>query len=493
MRLTTAATLFVLAWTVLSDPTRADAFASRRETPPFCTTPRFQAIFRMPLKVAVRDIAAPLTAISSLYIEKNRTADCLSLEPGMTYESLLAEYAENQWIADMTGETPATSATVMDAIRATAQRRKSVTDAEADQMQYLTRRLAAYRRSFQVVVPDPTATAARWLDNIELTVVNVSKWPIQWYPGIGPSPEIWFQATPESGPVKFTCFRSLHTGSQLEVLMYPGRRLDVLCTQIGTSAHRDMPHPDLNSVGVPDRWAVHPQLNMAGPASRDNIDVSLWSLDVGRQANILLKGASCRDYGSCPQPPKSQNQQRPSSGGSGLLVVSLAGFFIGVISFLIVRSVTGASAKGTAIALSLFLVLGMAGVTASTFSAISRTHDGFALLGLGTIWFALLIAAAPALFGIWITYSLAVPTPGDEDSEAQPRSERKHFVIAIGALSLGWLVLYSLAQLSSVGSLFSLIFSWLSYGLAGLGALSVIIWTARGILLAAFRPESDSE
>jgi hypothetical protein len=50
-------------------------------------------------------------------------------------------------------------------------------------------------------------------------------------------------------------------------------------------------------------------------------------------------------------------------------------------------------------------------------------------------------------------------------------------MITIGAVASGCLILYILAQVS--GGLFGLMFSWLAYGLAAIGALSVVIRAAR--------------
>jgi len=486
MRRVATSILFGLAWLMSIHSTSAQAFALWGEKGPFCNTPQFQAILKLPVKVPQRDLLTPLFAVNALDV-RAETANCLSLEPGMTYRSLLAEYVENQWIDEVTGGTPARAATVMEAIRSAAERRRSVTDAAAAHEEFLTRRQLAYDRSFVVLVTNPSATVATWGRQIKVTVVNVSRWPLLWFSGVGGQPGLWFQATPESAPTQFVC---LHAPADNDVssIMQPGRRQDVLCNQ-KSMQYRD-PAPAAASLSARANWSVHSFIGTPEFDSANNIDVGVWSMDVMQAGNVLLKKASCKDRDTCPR-PITHNERRPTSGGSGLWPIGLAGFFIGVIVFLVVRAGTGRSAGGTAIAVSLFLVVCVTVVTALLFFIGSGTHDGFALLGLGMIWFALLTATAPALVGVWVACVLATLAGVDDDSDTQPRTERRLFVIGAGALAFGCGALYTLAHLSGSGSLFGLIFLWMAYGLAAVGALSVVILAARGTLRVARRPESD--
>jgi len=145
--------------------------------------------------------------------------------------------------------------------------------------------------------------------------------------------------------------------------------------------------------------------------SAAKLDVDVSSPDVQAKLNALI-AASCQAPGACDRERQvARNERRlKASPLGGFWLVGLAGFVAGILGFRIARRL-GASARRAATALSLILVVGMAGVTAYVFWLGKDLHDGFTLLGLGMIWFGALLMAVPALIGVWV----AVMTAREED------------------------------------------------------------------------------
>jgi hypothetical protein len=383
---------------------RAYAYGAQpHESIAMCASPMFRALMNTPSRDPHHDLAVPVYVLQNLHVLRSGPPDCPLDMPGRTYESLLLDYVDNQWIDDVTGSAPASAATVGDAIRSTAERMRSVTDVQVDNKQFFARRQLAYDRTFEVEVIDPQATVSSWGQRIAVRVVNVSKWAIHWYAGLGRPPELWFRAIPGSTPVKFDC--NVTGNDKLISVIASGQRVDVSCQRQANPTVQETQAPDLSGLTRRDSWELHSPMLDSNFGTADRMDVAFESSEVQQQVNALILRASCQDRGSCEIESSVRRSERNAAlGPLAMWPIGLAGFLVGVIVFFIVRFATGMSAGRTAGTLSLILAAGMIAVMAYIFSVMNGNHDGFVLLGLGLVWFGVLIAVVLALAGIWASW-----------------------------------------------------------------------------------------
>jgi hypothetical protein len=404
--------LIVLSAALPMSGSRAYAYGAQSHEPiAVCASPMFRALMNTPLRDPRHDLAVAVYVLQNLHVVRSGPSDCPLDMPGRTYESLLLDYVDNQWIDDVTGSAPASAATVGDAIRLTAERMRSVTDVQADNKQFFARRQLAYDRTFEVVVIDPQATMSSWGQRIAIRVVNVSKWPIHWYAGLGRPPELWFRAIPGTTPAKFDC--NLAGNDKLISVIAAGQRVDVSCLRQENPAVQDAQAPDLSALTRRDSWELRSPMLDSNFGTAERLDVSFELPEIQQQANALILRASCQDRGSCEiETSAHRNERNLALGPLAMWPIGLAGFLVGVILFFIVRFATGMSARRTAGVLTLILTAGMIAVTAFVLLAMKGNHDGFVLFGLGLVWFCVLIAVVPALAGIWASWVLVRQVTG---------------------------------------------------------------------------------
>jgi hypothetical protein len=424
------------------------------------------------------DLGVALYVLDQVEVQERGSRRCVLRERGLDYESLLLQYIEDLWIDETTGETVAPAQTLMDAIRTESERRLGMVETADSREQFQARRQLAYRRAFKVEARDPKAVVDSWNREIKLRLVNTSPWPVRWLVGPrGAAPELWFQARPEDPPAKFDCRRVDYPGL-LEPGLAPGRPAALSCSR-QTSVPVDVSPPDPSALAEADSWSVHPAVVVL-PFSRPNsIDVAVWTPDVQERVEVVVTGKSCLERGTCgARRERSRNQGGPML---GLWPIGLVGLWFGIASFLLVRSAGGLSERRTAVTLSVLLLAGMAVASAVIYSIVSRSHDGFELLGLGLIWLGLGVAAVLALMGVWIACVVAGLGPADSEKAAEPAGRIGLFLIVLIVVGLSTVGLYSLAG-HSVGSLFGIMFLWLARGLVGVAALSLLIFTIRAAI-----------
>jgi hypothetical protein len=406
MNRATALILLILCSALSMFALNAVAYASPDEAFAMCSSAMFKALMSTAVTVPQRDLAVPVYVLEQLRVLGNGP-NCPAVYPGTTYRSLLLDYVEHRWIDDVTEGTPPSTSTVGDAIRSEVERRTSVTDIKADNDQFFARRRLAYKRTFEVQISDAQATANDWSERIGVTVVNVSNWPIHWYAGIGQPPELWFEPAAGSAPVKFYCTLTEGDRQALSVVA-SGQRVELSCEQQAAPHLRETQPLQRSDLTSRDNWALHSATISPDAVSLDKMDVALWSPEIQQAARSLINTSSCQERDACEIEKSVRKTERNAAlGVFSLWPIALGGFFAGAIAFFIGRLITESSAENIAGVLSVVLVLGMAAATAVIYFSIQGSGDGFKLLGLGMIWFALLFAVVPALLGVRVARAIS--------------------------------------------------------------------------------------